>query len=352
MEAIVVYFKEQFGEERWSTLFPALQTNIRHAILMNPYCDPEVIVDLLKGMKGTLIQVPWLSTTTAISSTSTLEGQQITSFPHPTRDVYNLWTYYCMDLASMIAVEALGVTPGARVLDLCAAPGGKSLNLLYRMYPPGARNPSGYLVVNEPNAARRNRLREVVYSYSPPNLHSMLSVTSWDGTRLGRYADRKFSHILIDAPCSSERHVIQDAQEVLKWTKSKTKTASKRQFQLLWNGLQELEHAGTLVYATCSISHQENDEVVKLVLTKWNRKRKQYRAKKDDRNKPSEEASASDSDNDDDFEVPWYARAKISIVRREWPLGEPTKYGWIVLPDKAEGWGPIYFCTFKVMWED
>ncbi|KAJ3361299.1 NOL1/NOP2/Sun domain member 3 [Allomyces javanicus] len=342
-EAFNKHFSAAFGADRWTTLLPALRAPTRHAALINPFCEPAVVRDGLARSSGTLTRLPWLGVT-AITSSATDNAHP---FPHPERDVHNLWSYYCMDLASMMAVEALGVQKDDDVLDMCAAPGGKSLNVMYRLFTPGdSTAPRGSLTANEPSSDRRLRLRDVLHSHVPKSVHAQLNVTAMDGAAFAR-GHRRFTKVLIDAPCSSERHVLRDTAELAKWTPARAKSAAKRQEKLLWSGLSVLVPGGTLVYATCSLSEVENDGVVKKVLARIAKKRKQSKAAK--RRGHDEDEDGEDEDEDDEWDdgSDWWNHVKVSVTRRQWPLGEPTKYGWLVLPDTADGWGPLYFCVLK-----
>ncbi|KAI9155888.1 hypothetical protein H9P43_008998 [Blastocladiella emersonii ATCC 22665] len=354
--AFNAHFSEHYGADRWSTLLPALKAPTRHAVLINPFAEPAVVRSLLAKATGTLSRVPWLQVT-AITTTAT-DGDRGYPFARPERDVFNKFAYYCMDLASMAAVEALRVVPGDSVLDMCAAPGGKSLNILFRLLGAPGADPKlaarGSLTANEPSVDRRARLVDVLHAHLPERLHGQLTVTGMNGAAFAR-GHRRFTKVLIDAPCSSERHVLHDAGELAKWSASRNRHASVRQQKLLWSGLAVLQAGGTLVYATCSIADAENDEVAKKVLARIAKMRKRYSRKHAARRAAADLSDDDEEDEDegdtydefDEEDDAWYMHVDISVVRRKLPLGEATKLGWIVLPDTADGWGPLYFCVFR-----
>ncbi|ORZ34078.1 S-adenosyl-L-methionine-dependent methyltransferase [Catenaria anguillulae PL171] len=383
VDAFNRFFASLHGHDRWhATLLPSLLAPPKHAALINPFCEPLVLRQALAQASGTLSRVAWLKGVTAITSDQAPisnrdagdgddndegdltdgdkeydDGDQRhvakhAPFVHPLRDVHNLATYYLMDLASMMPVEALNVSPGHDVLDMCAAPGGKTLNIAYRLFPttPTGGKHKGSLTANEPSTDRRLRLRDVLTSHLPVSIVTdHVQLTSLDGAAFTR-GYKRFHRILIDAPCSSERHVLRDPSgEITKWTSSRTKTAARRQEKLLWSGLSVVLPGGTLVYATCSLSQAENDGVVKRVLARVAKKKKRAKAKA--RAAAVQESDDDESqDEDDEYDEEddaWYNLVKVSMVRREWPIGEPTKYGWIVLPDQGQGWGPLYFAVFK-----
>lgn len=223
-------------------------------------------------------------------------------FPHPKRDSNNVCDSYMLDAASVLATEALELAHGDNVLDLCAAPGGKSLAILQQL-----GLPVGRLTANEVSFERRRRLWKVITEYIPENLRHCVCVTGRDGMRWS--GSELFDKVLVDAPCSSERHLLQNHEELYKWTEQRTVNCAKRQLALLNAGLKSVHVGGLVVYSTCSISYTENDGVIEKALKKLKI----------------------------DFEV----------VHQKWLLGEETEHGWIVLPDTQSGWGPLYFSVLR-----
>ncbi|KAI9324772.1 S-adenosyl-L-methionine-dependent methyltransferase [Obelidium mucronatum] len=234
-------------------------------------------------------------------------SKTVKPFPSPVADLANIKTHYLMDAASILATEGLDIKPDDFVLDMCAAPGGKSFTILQRL---GA---GGRLVANEMSNDRRTRLRKVLKEYVPLSvLESSVSITGFDGTRKESFTPNFYPKVLCDAPCSSERHVLHDEEELLQWSPSRTKNSAKRQKLLLSNALRAaLDEGGRVVYATCSISKHENDLVVEKVIKK------------------------------SPFNI------RVATHDRAWPIGEPTTYGWIALPDTIGRWGPLFFCILE-----
>ncbi|ORY41079.1 S-adenosyl-L-methionine-dependent methyltransferase [Rhizoclosmatium globosum] len=228
-------------------------------------------------------------------------------FPPPKMDMGGVKTHYLMDLASVVATEGLDLQPGDTVLDMCAAPGGKSFCMLQRL------GPRGRLIANEMSNDRRTRLRKVLKEYIPTQiLTTCIETTGFDGTKKDSFPRNTYPKILCDAPCSSERHVLHDDAELGQWSAGRTKASAKRQVQLLGNALRAaLDEGGRVVYATCSISKHENDLVVQKVIKK------------------------------SPFKV------NVRTHDRAWMVGEPTEVGWIVLPDTPGRWGPLYFAVLE-----
>ena len=210
---------------------------------------------------------------------------------------------YMMDRASIIAAESLVLPESGIVLDACAAPGGKSLVLASRM----ADNIT--LVSNEFSAERRHRLSRVLNEHLTEEKITQIKITGHDAARLGRKKEPCYDAILLDVPCSSERHVITDNNALTKWTLSRPRFLSARQWSLLSAAFLILKQGGSLVYSTCAISKVENDGVVSRLIKKYG--------------------------------------SQVIVDRPDISHGENTQYGKIILPDKCDGMGPMYIARFK-----
>jgi len=226
------------------------------------------------------------------------------------RSCFKGYAEYRLDQASIFAAEALQVKAGDHVLDLCAAPGGKALILAERM---GAR---GSLVANELSSARRLRLKEVIETHVPEETRKQIQVTSYDGNQFGLKKKDSFDRVLLDAPCSSEQHLLESDPEQKDWKESRTKQLAMRQYSLLCSALLALKPGGTLVYSTCSISPLENDGVIERLLTR-----------------KKGEAILDDDVPNENNEI------KITF--------EKTRFGFQIFPDQSAGIGPIYFSRLK-----
>lgn len=145
-------------------------------------------------------------------------------YPQPPSDLDSgLVSYYWLDLASLVPPLLLGAQQGHAVLDMCAAPGGKSLALAQLLFQrrsadvgggpdSGMPGPRSRLTCNEVDGPRRVRLQKVISDYLPPSVRSSVKVTPHDGTSFwARFEAGLYDRVLLDAPCSSDRHVVQQA---------------------------------------------------------------------------------------------------------------------------------------------
>ncbi|KAK7946723.1 uncharacterized protein PG986_011044 [Apiospora aurea] len=378
----------QYGEERWkNSLRPALLKNTRYAMLINRYQASEIpnggvstdddrenlqAIDFFPspGSKG--------STSSSSISDSTVNSQaprliaykrgdkidpsqqQLVStdetFPPPQVTIAQggskgLMTHWNLDAASLLPVRLLNPDPGDKVLDLCAAPGGKSLALAQLLRPPTCDDPDaptlagGCLHSNEMDGARNKRLAANLEAYLPPALFQRgeVKVLKLDGSdplavmslpqRAGGY-----DKVLLDAPCSSERHVLHAhararqagkiADEMALWRSGQSKKMAKIQAALLMTALRAVKVGGRVVYATCSLSSEENDGVIEKGKELVQKDRKKLGIKWDVKVVRSNDAGEEE-------------------MLDSW--AERTKHGWIVLPDHPSGgrWGPLFFAILE-----
>lgn len=185
-------------------------------------------------------------------------------------------TYYALDGASVWAAQALGPFSGSEaVLDLCAAPGGKSIALaemLFKASSGSSAPTTPLLVANEISTPRYNRLSSLLKSWLPPNIfQTAVRVVSADGTdplQTSKLTDKLgiptfFDKILVDAPCSTDRHLLENPTEMAHWSAKKTpKQNADRQLQLLRTAAFLLKVGGEMVYSTCALSHEENGGLI------------------------------------------------------------------------------------------
>ena len=210
---------------------------------------------------------------------------------------------YYLDPASAAAARLLPLPAGGRVLDACAAPGGKTLVLAGRL-PEGAR-----LVANERSGARRARLHRVVDEHLPAERRERLSVTGHDATRWGLYEQNAYDAILLDVPCSSERHLLSAPSHLARWSPKRSRRLAVQAFAMVAAMIDALRPGGSLVYATCALTGRENDAVIEKALDRRG--------------------------------------ALIELQDLALPGGEATEFGVAVLPDTARGSGPLYAAMLR-----
>lgn len=400
LDATVSAFHSQYssvwGEERWhNSLYPALAKPTRYAALVNQYVPSSEVDKILSAeSEGELrrIQFPDLppdggGDITTRQSIVALEhispaqpeptevpeareadtGEKPTkqddnllfpppkAVPTPSKPGKDLQSHWNLDAASALCAHMLDVQPNDRVLDLCAAPGGKSVSLAQLIFPhlhagaaAAAPPKTGCLHSNEVDHARNKRLASNLRAYLPESLFeaNAVRVLRLDGSDPRAVTQLPcgpggYDRVLLDAPCSSERHIIHAhvraaaggrvADEMARWRRGGSKTLAKLQTELLMTALKAVRVGGRVVYSTCSIETGENDGVIEKMLAAVEKDKKK-------------------------FGVSWGVTFGLGskLKKRAGPVEEAldgfteeTKYGRIAVPDHKDGkqWGPLYFCV-------
>lgn len=161
-------------------------------------------------------------------------------------------TVYSQEPAAMFPAVAVAARPGQRVLDLCAAPGGKSTALAAQL------QGQGLLMANEISAARAKILRENLERWGATNA----VVVNSSPAVLAQHFPAYFDCILVDAPCSGEGMFRKDPAAQQYWSPAYVQSCQKRQKKILQSALVMLKAGGTLLYSTCTFSPEEDEQVV------------------------------------------------------------------------------------------
>ncbi len=169
---------------------------------------------------------------------------------------YAMGAYYLQAKAPMLAVEALAPQPGQRVLDLCAAPGGKTSQIAVHM------GNSGLIVAND---ISKKRVPALVGNLDRCSVGNTI-ITQAPGTILARYFPNYFDRVLLDAPCSGDGIVRKDLNMLRYWSPEDAQRQAQVQIGLLRAAFHMLRPGGTLVYSTCSLSIEENEHVLLALL--------------------------------------------------------------------------------------
>lgn len=159
---------------------------------------------------------------------------------------------YSQDPSAMFPARALDVKPGQKVLDLCAAPGGKTTALA------SALDNQGLLVANEISKSRSRILRENLERWGASNC----LITNDDSEKIRASFPEFFDAILVDAPCSGEGMFRKNPDAITYWSQDYVLTCQKRQKEILNNAVKTLKPGGRLVYSTCTYSPEEDEQIV------------------------------------------------------------------------------------------
>lgn len=160
--------------------------------------------------------------------------------------------YYIQEPSAMITAEMAEVTPGECVLDLCAAPGGKSTQLACKM------QGKGVLISNEINPQRAAILSQNIERMGIKNA----IVTNESPERLSGFFQSYFDKIVVDAPCSGEGMFKKEPLAVSEWSEENVENCGRRQLEILSYAAKMLKSGGRIIYSTCTFAEQENEDVI------------------------------------------------------------------------------------------
>nr|XP_020039285.1 tRNA (cytosine(34)-C(5))-methyltransferase, mitochondrial isoform X2 [Castor canadensis] len=317
-EVVLDHFEKQYSRElgdSWSTVRDVLISPSlwQYAILLNRFNYPfELEKDLhLKGyhtlFQGSLSYYP--------KSMKCYLSRTTDQLPSERHQIGNLKKYYLLNAASLLPVLALELRDGEKVLDMCAAPGGKSIALLQCACP-------GYLHCNEYDRLRLRWLRQTLESFIPQPLVNIIKVSELDGRGMGDAQPETFDKVLVDAPCSNDRSWLfsSDSQ------KAACRIQHRRnlpflQVELLRSAIKALRPGGLLVYSTCTLSKAENQDVISEILNSYSNI------------------------------VPVDIRGIARTCSQDFTFA-PTdqECELLVIPNKGKAWGPMYVAKLKKSW--
>lgn len=212
------------------------------SIRFNPFKIKKVKGDLINDE---MIRVPWVSC-----------GYYLPVRPSFTFDpLFHAGAYYVQEASSMFLEQALkqtaDLTASLKVLDLCAAPGGKS-TLIQSLL-----TPESLLVSNEVIKPRVSILEENMIKWGGANV----IITNNDPRDFRKITDF-FDVIVADAPCSGSGLFRRDPAAVKEWSPQNVELCCQRQQRILADALPALKEDGILIYSTCSYSKDENEDVL------------------------------------------------------------------------------------------
>lgn len=196
----------------------------------------------ISPMKDRVRPIPW-----------TKDGLYYTEEDRPGRHPhYNAGLYYIQEPSAMLPVELLDVQPGNRVLDLCAAPGGKSTQIAGKLMGEG-------VIVSNDNAFERTKA--LAKNIELAGVRNAV-ITNEEPAKLAEVFAEWFDRILVDAPCSGEGMFRKDESMAASWEKHSVVKCSIMQKDILAHAAAMLAPGGRLVYSTCTFSPEENESQI------------------------------------------------------------------------------------------
>ena len=175
-------------------------------------------------------------------------------------DIFENGYIYLQSLSSMVPPLVLNPKPGETILDLTAAPGSKTTQMAAIM-----RN-EGKILADELDKIRCERLKYNVLSQGA----SIVEVNNDFGERIGTKYPETFDKVLLDAPCSGEgRFLATDAKTYRNWSKKTVAELAKIQKKLFKSAYNSLKPGGIMVYSTCTLNLDENENIIEWALKEF-----------------------------------------------------------------------------------
>lgn len=176
-------------------------------------------------------------------------------------DIYQKGYIYLQSLSSMVPPLVLNPQEGENVLDLTAAPGSKTTQIVALM------NGKGHVLANELDKLRYERLKYNVGSQGA----DIVEVINGRGEKIGSLYNEQFDKVLLDTPCSGEgRFTIFNVQSYKSWSPRTVNDLTKMQKKLFKSAYEALKPDGTIVYSTCTLNKEENEYILDWALNNFN----------------------------------------------------------------------------------
>lgn len=238
-EAFCERMKQQLKEE-YPDFIKSYENSPSYGLRVNPLKgNPATIA---AGLPFVMTPVSWCQ-----------EGYQLDPAQKPGKHpLHEAGVYYIQEPSAMSVISILDPQPGDIVLDLCAAPGGKSTAIAGRL------QGQGLLVCNE---YVPNRAKILSQNIERMGIHNAL-VLNEDPNHLQDYFPCFFDKIVVDAPCSGEGMFRKDEGAIHEWSPELVSMCAKRQEMILSCAHNMLRPGGILVYSTCTFSPQEDEEQI------------------------------------------------------------------------------------------
>lgn len=260
---------QKFVEELYEMFSPGIVDNVFRGIAEKRFTTLRVntlkynIQDLMRYFKEINIKferVLWYNDALIIKNANEKDLQKL--------DIYKEGKIYLQSLPSMIPPLVLSPKTGEKVLDLTAAPGGKTTEMAELM------NGKGYILANELDKLRCERLKYNVEMQGA----NIVEIVNGRGEKIGENYKEQFDKVLLDAPCSGEgRFTIYNVQSYKQWSEKTVNELVKIQKKLFKSAYEALKPGGTLVYSTCTLNRQENENIIEWALDNFEIKQEEVK---------------------------------------------------------------------------
>ncbi|MCI7795633.1 MAG: RsmF rRNA methyltransferase first C-terminal domain-containing protein [Lachnospiraceae bacterium] len=242
-EAFTEKMKRLLGDEA-EVFLESYREERRYGLRLNPLKCRDEAPEWIRTLK----KIPW-------AEGGYYYEEALRPGKHP---LHEAGLYYIQEPSAMAVGAAMAPKPGERILDLCAAPGGKSTHLA------GYMAQEGLLVCNEIHPARAKILSQNVERMGIANA----VVTNMEPYAMTGYFEEFFDGIVVDAPCSGEGMFRKDENARTEWSPEHVALCAERQEGILDCAAKMLRAGGRIVYSTCTFSPEENEQTVARFLSR------------------------------------------------------------------------------------
>lgn len=234
--------RAQLGQEAYAAFLASYEKGRVFGLRYNPLkVQRETLIRMMEKEGVALEPVPWAE-----------EGFYYPGEAQPGKlPLHEAGAYYIQEPSAMAVAPLLDPQAGETILDLCAAPGGKTTQIAGRM---GGK---GLLLANETVPSRAKTLARNIERMGVANA----VVCNETAERLAERFPLYFDRILVDAPCSGEGMFRKDERACAEWSLRQVEACAARQKDILSYAAAMLKPGGVLVYSTCTFSPQEDEEV-------------------------------------------------------------------------------------------
>ncbi len=254
VETALERFRTLLKPAEFTKLVQVLEQDLSPAIRINLLKqDPDAFIQQLQERYGWYFKaVPFCPSGFELSGQPENLGKTIE---------HALGEYYIQESASMLPVEMfdLPAEPAPLILDMAASPGGKTTHLVDRTHD------HALVIANDASSGRIAALRVILAKWGATNQ----AITCLHGDYFGAHLPERFDVVLLDAPCSMQNLYDSPSHPLREVSAGEQQSLSNRQFLLLRSALQTVKVGGQVVYSTCTLSPQEDEQVVQRALDEF-----------------------------------------------------------------------------------